>query len=120
MKSYELEIVFKELQFDHVPLEIAVFDASKNSFRIKAETELGEIKEITFSQVIFVSLESSEKYDMNLFCYMGFFHVTLYREVDNQKRTDNIHTYLFPTETNVWKIQCRDNPQLSWAVRSLP
>lgn len=110
MKSYQLEIVFDDLQFDHVPLEYITYDAASEALALRAETEDGKTKELIFRNITSISMSSNDIYDMNIFCVNDFFHVTLFRVLNT---TDGAHTFLFPTESSVWEIKSLNYPVLS-------
>ncbi len=97
MKKYELEIVFKDLEFDFVPMEEVHYDSAKNIISISAEQEDGSRKILTFKNATKILMESNEEYDMDIFCPDDSFLVTLYKV-----RGESI--FLMPTEENVWTI----------------
>ena len=97
MKSYDLEIVYKELEFDFVPMEKINFDSDKSVLELTAEEESGKISTLVFEQVKTIYFESNELFNMDIFCPCDSFLVTLYK-------VKNEDIYLFPTEEKVWSI----------------
>ncbi|WP_421849484.1 hypothetical protein [Marinomonas sp.] len=97
MKNYELDIVFKDLVFDFVPMEEVNYDSAQNMISISADQEDDNRKTLIFHNVTKIIMESNEEYDMEIFCPGDSFLVTLYKV-----RGESV--FLLPTEENIWTI----------------
>jgi hypothetical protein len=98
-----------EVDFDDIPMERVVFDASTNVVTFEVDTALEERVRIKFQGVTSISYRPTENYQMDMFCVNERFSVALYELLDS---SSEVRRYCLPTLEGVWEIASQKEPVL--------